>query len=102
MSTNESTAPERVGLVLGALILGAAVADLLTMLLLWKEDISYRKVAIGNMFIGIGVGFAGTPASRSLTSFVPVPSAGMASGSATRRRTRTGSCRLSPSSAQPI
>ena len=38
------------------------------------------------MFIGIGVGFAGTPASHSLTGSVPVRRAGMASGTADLQR----------------
>jgi MFS family permease len=54
----------------------------LTMLLLWKEDISYWKVALGYSFVGIGVGLAGTPASHSLTGSVPVKRVGMASGTA--------------------
>ena len=58
----------------------------LTMLLLWKEDISYWKVGLGYAFIGIGVGFAGTPASHSLTGSVPVQRAGMASGTADLQR----------------
>jgi len=58
----------------------------LTMLLLWKEDISYWKVGLGYVFLGIGVGLAGTPASRSLTSSVPVSRAGMASGTADLQR----------------
>ncbi|MFN8471067.1 MAG: MFS transporter [Anaerolineae bacterium] len=58
----------------------------LTMLLLWKENISYLPVALGYAFVGIGVGLAGTPASRSLTSSVPVKRAGMASGTADLQR----------------
>jgi MFS transporter, DHA2 family, multidrug resistance protein len=58
----------------------------LTMLLLWKEDISYWKVALGYSFVGIGVGLAGTPASHSLTSSVPVKRVGMASGTADLQR----------------
>jgi Na+/melibiose symporter-like transporter len=57
-----------------------------TMLLLWKEGSSYWKIAIAYAFIGIGVGFAGTPASHSLTSSVPVRRAGMASGTADLQR----------------
>ena len=52
----------------------------LTMLLLWGENSSYLVVALGYTLVGIGVGFAGTPASRSLTGSVPVTRAGMASG----------------------
>jgi EmrB/QacA subfamily drug resistance transporter len=58
----------------------------LTMLLLWKEDISYWKVALGYSFVGIGVGLAGTPASHSLTGSVPVRRVGMASGTADLQR----------------
>ena len=58
----------------------------LTMLLLWKENISYWKVGLGYAFVGIGVGLAGTPASRSLTSSVPVKRVGMASGTADLQR----------------
>jgi MFS transporter, DHA2 family, multidrug resistance protein len=58
----------------------------LWMLLLWKEDISYWQVALAYVFIGIGVGLAGTPASYSLTGSVPVERAGMASGTADLQR----------------
>jgi MFS transporter, DHA2 family, multidrug resistance protein len=58
----------------------------LTMLLLWKDGISYWKVGLGYAFIGIGVGLAGTPASHSLTGSVPVQRAGMASGTADLQR----------------
>jgi EmrB/QacA subfamily drug resistance transporter len=57
-----------------------------TMLLLWNDGISYWKVALGYALIGIGVGFAGTPASHSLTGSVPVKRAGMASGTADLQR----------------
>jgi MFS transporter, DHA2 family, multidrug resistance protein len=56
------------------------------MLLLWKEGTSYWEIAIAYAFVGIGVGFAGTPASHSLTSSVPVRRAGMASGTADLQR----------------
>ena len=42
-----------------------------TMLLLWGEGSAYWEVALGYSFVGIGVGFAGTPASHSLTGSVP-------------------------------
>src|SRR6185312_7967893 len=38
------------------------------------------------LLMGVGVGFAGTPASRSLTGSVPVKKAGMASGTADLQR----------------
>ncbi len=58
----------------------------LAMLLLWKEDSAYWKIALAYMFVGIGVGLAGTPASHSLTGSVPVTRAGMASGTADLQR----------------
>src|SRR5262245_12599273 len=57
-----------------------------TMLLVWKEGSSYWEIAAAYALIGIGVGFAGTPASHSLTSSVPVRRAGMASGTADLQR----------------
>jgi MFS transporter, DHA2 family, multidrug resistance protein len=62
------------------------VLGFITMLILWKEDVSYWKVGLGYAFVGIGVGLAGTPASHSLTSSVPVWRAGMASGTADLQR----------------
>ncbi|HEX6868748.1 MAG TPA: MFS transporter [Candidatus Limnocylindrales bacterium] len=58
----------------------------LTMLLLWNEGSPYWQVALGYSLVGIGVGFAGTPASHSLTGSVPVERAGMASGTADLQR----------------
>jgi hypothetical protein len=58
----------------------------LTMLFLWKEGTSYWEIALAYVFIGIGVGLAGTPASHSLTGSVPVTRAGMASGTADLQR----------------
>jgi MFS transporter, DHA2 family, multidrug resistance protein len=57
-----------------------------TMLLFWKQDSSYWEIAVAYALIGVGVGFAGTPASHSLTSSVPVRRAGMASGTADLQR----------------
>jgi MFS transporter, DHA2 family, multidrug resistance protein len=56
------------------------------MLLLWKEGSSYWQIAVAYVFIGAGVGLAGTPASHSLTGSVPVTRAGMASGTADLQR----------------
>jgi len=58
----------------------------LGMLLLWGEDSPYWQVAFVYVCIGTGVGFAGTPASHSLTGSVPVRRAGMASGTADLQR----------------
>ncbi|MEV4411421.1 MFS transporter [Catellatospora sp. NPDC049609] len=62
------------------------LAGFLTMLLLWQEGIPYWRVALAYALVGIGIGFAGTPASRALTSSVPVQRAGMASGTADLQR----------------
>jgi DHA2 family multidrug resistance protein-like MFS transporter len=58
----------------------------LWMLLLWREDVPYWQVGLAYVFVGIGVGLAGTPASHSLTGSVPVQRAGMASGTADLQR----------------
>lgn len=56
------------------------------MLIFWNEGISYWHVGIAYALVGAGVGFAGTPASHSLTGSVPVDRAGMASGTADLQR----------------
>jgi MFS transporter, DHA2 family, multidrug resistance protein len=56
------------------------------MLARWNEGIPYWEVAVAYALVGIGVGFAGTPASHSLTGSVPVSRAGMASGTADLQR----------------
>ena len=58
----------------------------LTMLLLWHEDSGYWAVGLAFVFLGTGVGLAGTPASHSLTGSVPTRRAGMASGTADLQR----------------
>ncbi|MFI8263832.1 MULTISPECIES: MFS transporter [unclassified Streptomyces] len=56
------------------------------MLLFWGEDSSYWQIGFAYVLVGIGAGFAGTPASHSLTGSVPVRRAGMASGTADLQR----------------
>jgi MFS family permease len=58
----------------------------LWMLLVWDEGSPYWHIAAAYIFIGAGVGLAGTPASHSLTGSVPVTRAGMASGTADLQR----------------
>ncbi len=58
----------------------------LTMLLLWDADAAAWHVLLGFAFMGVGVAFAGTPASHSLTGSVPVRRAGMASATADLQR----------------
>lgn len=55
------------------------VLGLLLAWLTWDEGASVWVVIGAYLLIGIGVGFAGTPASHSLTGSVPVERAGMAS-----------------------
>ena len=58
----------------------------LWMLLIWDEGAAYWEIALAYVFIGAGVGLAGTPASHSLTGSVPVRRAGMASATADLQR----------------
>jgi len=58
----------------------------LTMFVLWTDHSHYAVVALAYALMGTGVGFAGTPASHSLTGSVPVSRAGMASGTADLQR----------------
>ncbi len=58
----------------------------IVMLLLWKQQTSYAGVALAYVLVGLGVGFAGTPASHALTASVPVHRAGMASATADLQR----------------
>lgn len=55
-------------------------------LVLWDENARYWSIALVFMLIGAGIGLAGTPASHSLTSSVPVSRAGMASGTSDLQR----------------
>ncbi|MCI0635412.1 MAG: MFS transporter, partial [Actinobacteria bacterium] len=58
----------------------------LWMLLIWDEGAPYWQIALAYIFVGAGVGLAGTPASHSLTGSVPVTRAGMASATADLQR----------------
>jgi EmrB/QacA subfamily drug resistance transporter len=58
----------------------------LTMLLLWGEGSAYWEIGLGYALVGIGVGFAATPAAHSLTGSVPPTRVGMASGTADLQR----------------
>jgi MFS transporter, DHA2 family, multidrug resistance protein len=58
----------------------------LVMLVVWSESSPYWHIGLAYGLIGIGIGLAGTPASRSLTGSVPVKRAGMASATADLQR----------------
>lgn len=64
----------------------ACFVGFVTMLVLWTDHSSYWQIGLAYALVGVGVGLAGTPASRSLTSSVPVTRAGMASGTADLQR----------------
>ncbi len=70
------------------LLIGYAfcLAGFLVALLTWREGVSRWPVVACYALVGAGVGFAGTPASHSLTSSVPVRRAGMASATADLQR----------------
>jgi predicted MFS family arabinose efflux permease len=78
----ESIGSRRTLLIGYAFVLSA----FLVMLLLWREGSPYWTVGLGYAFVGVGVGFAQTPAARSLTDSVPATRAGMASGTADLQR----------------
>ena len=73
----------RVTLLIGYVF---CLAGFATMLVLWDESSPYWHIGLAYAFVGVGVGFAGTPASHSLTGSVPVTRAGMASGTADLQR----------------
>jgi MFS family permease len=70
-------------LLLGQVFLLLAVV---VMLVMWTTMESYWVVGLAYVFLGIGVGLAGTPSSNSLTGSVPVRRVGMASGTADLQR----------------
>ena len=73
----------RFTLLLGYLFV---LAGFVFMLVMWSESSPYWHVGLAYALVGAGVGFAGTPASHSLTGAVPVTRAGMASGTADLQR----------------
>ena len=73
----------RFTLLIGYLL---CLAGFVAMLLLWDENTSFWGVGLAYVLIGAGVGLAGTPASHSLTSSVPVRKVGMASATADLQR----------------
>ncbi|HEX5015968.1 MAG TPA: MFS transporter [Actinomycetes bacterium] len=62
------------------------VVAIVIMLVFWTTTESYWVVGLAYVFLGIGVGLAGTPSSNSLTGSVPVKRVGMASGTADLQR----------------
>jgi DHA2 family multidrug resistance protein-like MFS transporter len=77
----------------GTLLLGFAVCmvGFISMWALWNITTSVWIVVLSYVLIGVGVGFAGTPASHALTDSVPVTKVGMASGTGDLQRDLGGS-----------
>jgi len=73
----------RITLLIGYLF---CLLGFVVMFFLWDDGAAYWKIGLGYALVGAGVGFAGTPASHSLTGSVPVRRAGMASGTADLQR----------------
>lgn len=61
------------------------------MYLFWQIHTPIWVVFVAYVLIGVGVGFAGTPASHALTNSVPVEKVGMASGTGDLQRDLGGS-----------
>lgn len=66
-------------------------AATVVMLIFWREGSHYWSVGLGYLLVGTGAGLAMTPASRCLTSSVPVRRVGMASGTGDLQRDLGGS-----------
>jgi EmrB/QacA subfamily drug resistance transporter len=75
------------------LLLGFAVIipGFIIMLIGWREQTAYWVIALAYICVGAGTGLALTPASRALTSSVPVTRVGMASGTSDLQRDLGGS-----------
>lgn len=75
------------------LLIGSAlvVAGFVVMFILWTEQTPYWQVGIAYASVGAGVSIALAPASRALTSSVPVDHVGMASGTSDLQRDLGGS-----------
>jgi len=59
--------------------LGSVAAAFTVMLLTWRDGVSIAWILVGYALVGVGVGMASTPASRSLMSSVPATRGGMGS-----------------------
>ena len=70
---------------------GLVVVGFVVMLAVWGEGTPYWEVGIAYALVGAGVGIALAPASRALTSSVPVDRVGMASATSDLQRDLGGS-----------
>jgi len=62
------------------------IAGFIVMLVAWDASSGYLEVGGAYLLVGVGVGLAATPASRSLVVSVPVRRSGMASATADLQR----------------
>jgi DHA2 family multidrug resistance protein-like MFS transporter len=69
----------------------AILPAFLLMLIAWQIETPYWQVGLAYLLVGLGAGMVLTPASRSLTSSVPVSEVGMASGTTDLQRDLGGS-----------
>ena len=67
------------------------IPGFIIMLVGWGEETPYWIIAVAYSCVGAGTGLALTPASRALTSSVPVTRVGMASGTSDLQRDLGGS-----------
>lgn len=70
---------------------GLVVAAFVLMLVLWREGSPYWQIGLAYAILGAGVGIGLAPASRALTSSVPVDHVGMASATSDLQRDLGGS-----------
>lgn len=70
---------------------GLVVAAFVLMLVLWREGSPYWQIGLAYGVLGAGVGIGLAPASRALTSSVPVDHVGMASATSDLQRDLGGS-----------
>ena len=70
---------------------GFVVAAFVLMLVLWREGSPYWQIGLAYAVLGTGVGIGLAPASRALTSSVPVDHVGMASATSDLQRDLGGS-----------
>ena len=70
---------------------GLILPGFVIMLVCWREVTPYGFIGIAYLLVGLGAGIGMTPASRSLTSSVPVSKVGMASGTTDLERDLGGS-----------
>ncbi len=72
----------RITILIGVVLVLVGVGLMFT----WREGASYLPVGLAYSVIGLGIGFSGTPASRSIMAAVPRSRSGMGSGTTDLQR----------------